>query len=47
MKNDKPRINWSDFLALCMATYQLLMPVVIVFILSIIAVYFVLRLIYM
>jgi hypothetical protein len=46
MTEGKPTWQWSDFVALCLATYQLLLPVVIMFILSIIVVYLLFRVIF-
>lgn len=46
MSEGKPRYQWEDFVALCLATYQLLLPVVLMFILSIIVVYLLFRLIF-
>jgi len=45
--NGKSEATFSDFLALCIAAYQLLLPAVGFFIVSIIALYLVLKLIYM
>lgn len=41
--NGKSEATFSDFLALCIATYQLLLPIVGLFIVSIIAVYLVMK----
>jgi hypothetical protein len=46
MSDGKGAWQWSDFVALCLATYQLLLPVVIVFVLSIVVVYLLFRLIF-
>ncbi len=46
-EEDLPRFTWTDTLAMIIAAYQVLMPVVLVMIGVLLAVYFLFRLVFM
>mgnify|MGYP000497993517 CR=1 FL=1 len=46
-EDDLPRFSWTDTLAMIIAAYQVLMPVVLVMIGVLLAVYFLFRLVFL